>query len=64
MNTNPDDVGAAIMIYTINNLIEKYPDSFYIDRLGQANVSEAMLMDAFTAAVNTLMKHFGRVDML
>jgi penicillin amidase/acyl-homoserine-lactone acylase len=63
MRTDPDNVGAAIMVYTLDNLKEKYPDSIKLDRLGQANVNEATLIDAFTEAVNTLMTHFGRVDM-
>jgi acyl-homoserine-lactone acylase len=63
LRTDPDNVGAAIMVYTLNALDDKYPDSIHLDRLGQAKVSEAMLMDAFTQAVDTLMTHFGRVDM-
>ncbi|MFL7869791.1 MAG: penicillin acylase family protein, partial [Anaerolineales bacterium] len=63
MRTDPENVGAAVMVYTLNALDDKYPDSIHLDRLGQANVSEAMLMEAFTEAVDTLMTHFGRVDM-
>jgi penicillin amidase/acyl-homoserine-lactone acylase len=63
LSTDPDNVGAALMVYTLNALDDKYPDSVHLDRLGQANVSEAMLMDAFIEAVDTLMTHFGRVDM-
>jgi len=63
LSTDPDNVGAAIMVYTLNAIDDKYPDSIHLDRLGQANVSEAMLLDAFTEAVDTLMTHFGCVDM-
>jgi penicillin amidase/acyl-homoserine-lactone acylase len=63
LSTDPDNVGAALMVYTLNALDDKYPDSIHLDRLGQANVSQAMLMEAFTEAVDTLMTHFGRVDM-
>jgi len=63
LRTDPDNVGAAIVVYTLNALDDKYPGSLELSRLGQANVSEAMLMDAFTQAVDTLMTHFGRVDM-
>jgi penicillin amidase/acyl-homoserine-lactone acylase len=63
LRTDPNNVGATVMVYTLNALDDKYPDSIHLDRLGQANVSEAMLMDAFTEAVDTLMTHFGRVDM-
>jgi len=63
MNTNPDNVGAAIMVYTLNALDKKYPDSISLSRMGQSNVNEAILMDAFTEAVKTLNDHFGRVDM-
>jgi len=63
LSTDPNNVGAVVMVYTLNALDDKYPDSIHLDRLGQANVSEAMLMEAFTEAVDTLMTHFGRVDM-
>lgn len=63
LSTDSDDVGAAIMVYTLNALSDKYPDAIVLSRMGQANVSEAMLMDAFTEAVKTLNDHFGRIDM-
>jgi len=63
LSTDPDNVGAAIMIYTLNVVSYKYPDAIVLSRMGQANVSEAMLMDAFIEAVNTLMTNFGRMDM-
>jgi len=63
MQTDPGNVGAAIMVYTINALNEKYPSSVHLDRLGQGNVNDAMLMDAFNEAVDTLVAHFGRLDM-
>jgi acyl-homoserine-lactone acylase len=63
MRTDPDNVGAAIMVYTLHALNEKYPGSIKLSKLGEGTVNQAMLMDAFTEAVNTLMTHFGRVDM-
>ena len=63
LSTNPENTGAALMVSTLNALDDKYPDAIHLDRLGQANVSEAMLLDAFGEAVDTLMTHFGRVDM-
>jgi len=63
LSTDPDNVGAAIMVYTLNALGNKYPDSISLSRMGQANVNETMLMNAFIEAVNTLMTNFGRVDM-
>ncbi|HEU0295849.1 MAG TPA: acylase [Anaerolineales bacterium] len=63
MSTDPDNTGAALMVYTLNALSEKYPGSIRLSKLGQGNVNEAMLMDAFTSAVKTLNEHFGRVDM-
>jgi len=63
MNTNPDNVGAAIMVYTLNALDKKYPDAIELSRMGQSNVNEAILMDAFTEAVKTLNDHFGLEDM-
>jgi len=63
LGTDPENVGAAVMVYTLNALDDKYPDAIHLDRLGQANVDETMLMEAFKQAVDTLMTHFGRVDM-
>ena len=63
LGTDPNNIGAAIMVYTLNTLDEKYPGAVHLDRLGQGNVNQAMLMDAFTEAVETLMTHFGRVNM-
>ena len=63
LSTDPNNTGAALMVYTLNALSEKYPDAIELSRMGQSNVDEAMLMDAFTTAVKTLNDHFGRVDM-
>jgi penicillin amidase/acyl-homoserine-lactone acylase len=63
MSTNLENTGAALMVYTLHALNEKYPGSIKLSKLGQGNVNEAMLMDAFTSAVKTLNDHFGRVDM-
>jgi penicillin amidase/acyl-homoserine-lactone acylase len=62
MSTDPDNTGAALMVYTLNALDEKYPGSIQLSKLGQGSVNELMLMEAFTEAVHTLMAHFGRVD--
>ena len=62
MSTNPENPAAAVMVYTLNALSGKYPGSIELSRLGQSNVNEAMLMDAFLEAVKTLKGHFGRVD--
>jgi len=50
-------------VYTLNVLDKKYPDAIELSRMGQSNVDEAILMDAFTEAVKTLNDHFGSVDM-
>ncbi len=63
LGTNPENTGAALMVYTLNLLDEKYPDALHLDRLGQGNVDDTMLLDAFTEATNILMENFGRVDM-
>ena len=63
MRTDPDNIGAAIMMYTLISLDEKYPGSFKFSELGQGNVNQPMLMEAFIDAVDRLMQHFGRVDM-
>jgi len=63
MRTDPDNVGAAIMIYTLNALSAKYPDSITLSKLAASNVDEAILMDSLTEAVKTLNDNFGRVDM-
>jgi len=63
LSTNPENTGAALMVYTLNTLAEKYPGSIRLSRLGEGNVNEAMLVDAFTGAVKSLQEHFGRVDM-
>jgi acyl-homoserine-lactone acylase len=63
MNTDPNDTGAALMVYTLKMLAKKYPDSIELSKLGQANVNQSMLMDAFTEAVKTLNTHFGKLDM-
>lgn len=63
LRTDPDNVGAALMVYTLNTLSEKYPGSLSLSGLTEANVNEAMLMDAFTDAVSTLNTQFGRVDL-
>jgi penicillin amidase/acyl-homoserine-lactone acylase len=62
MSTDPENTGAALMVYTLNALDAKYPDSIQLSKMGQGNVSESMLVEAFTDAVNTLTTHFGRVD--
>ena len=62
LSTNPENTGAALMVYTLHALAEKYPGSVRLSRLGEGEVNEAMLMDAFTSAVKTLNENFGRVD--
>ncbi len=63
LSTDPNSTGAALMVYTLNALSVKHPDSISLSRMGQANVDKALLMDAFIEAVKTLNDHFGRVDM-
>jgi penicillin amidase/acyl-homoserine-lactone acylase len=63
LSTNPENNGAALMVYTLNALDKKYSGAIQLSKLGQGNVNEAMLMDAFTEAVNTLNQHFSRFDM-
>lgn len=63
LGTDPENSGAALMIYTLNALGTKYPGALQLSKLGQGNVNQAMLMDAFTTAVKTLNEKFGRVDM-
>jgi penicillin amidase/acyl-homoserine-lactone acylase len=63
MSTNPENSGAALMVYTLNALNKKYPGSIELSRLGQGNVNEAMLLDAFTDAAKYLDDHFKRLDM-
>jgi penicillin amidase/acyl-homoserine-lactone acylase len=62
MSTDPENTGAALMVYTLNALDKKYPGSIQLSKLGQGDVNEAMLFDAFTEATKTLIQHFGRVD--
>ena len=63
MSTNPENPGAAVMVYTLNALDKKYPGSIQLSKLGQGDVNESMLMDAFTEAVTTLNEKFGKLDM-
>jgi penicillin amidase/acyl-homoserine-lactone acylase len=63
MSTNPENPGAAVMVYTLNALSVKYPGSIQLSKLGQGNVNASMLMDAFTEAVTTLNTKFGKLDM-
>jgi penicillin amidase/acyl-homoserine-lactone acylase len=63
MSTNPENPGAAVMVYTLNALKAKYPDAIQLSKLGQGNVNESMLMDAFTEAVTILNTKFGKLDM-
>ena len=62
LGTNPENTGAPLMVYTLNTLAEKYPGALHLDRLGQGNVDETMLREAFTEATNILVENFGRVD--
>lgn len=62
MRTDPDNIGAAIMMYTLISLDEKYPGSFKFSELGQGNFTQTMLTEAFIDAVDKLVQHFGRVD--
>jgi penicillin amidase/acyl-homoserine-lactone acylase len=62
LRTDPDNTGAALMVFTLNSLAEKYPGAIQLSRLGQGEFNEAMLMDAFIDAVTKLNTHFGRVD--
>jgi len=63
MSTNPENPGAAVMVYTLNALDKKFPGSIKLSKLGQGEVNESMLMDAFTEAVTTLNTKFGKLDM-
>jgi penicillin amidase/acyl-homoserine-lactone acylase len=63
MSTNPENPGAAVMVYTLNALSVKYPGSIQLSKLGQGTVNASMLMDAFTKAVTTLNTKFGKLDM-
>jgi len=58
LRTNPENPGAALMVYTLNALSDKYPDAIALSRMGQSNVNETMLMDAFLDAVKTLKGRF------
>jgi penicillin amidase/acyl-homoserine-lactone acylase len=60
--TDPENNGAALMVLTLMNLNQKFPGSINISKLGQGNFNEAMALEAFQAAVQTLIQHFGRVD--
>ncbi len=61
--TDPENTGAALMVYTLAYLKQNYPDSLDVSEMaGTDNVSEAMLVQSFTLAVQTLNTHFGRVD--
>lgn len=62
MSTDPENTGAALMVFTLMNLKDKYPGSIELSRLGQGNFNEAMVLDSFTEATHTLVQHFGRVD--
>jgi len=62
MRTDPDNIGAAIMMYTLISLDNKYPGSFKFSELGQGDVNQSMLKEAFIDAVDKLIQHFGRVD--
>jgi penicillin amidase/acyl-homoserine-lactone acylase len=62
MRTDPDNTGAALMIFTLMKLNGKYPDSIRLSRLGQGNFNQAMVLDSFSEAVQTLVEHFGHVD--
>ncbi|HSG42755.1 MAG TPA: penicillin acylase family protein, partial [Anaerolineales bacterium] len=63
LSTDPDNTNAALILYTLNILNDKYPDAIHVDRLVQTNINETMLIDAFIEAVNTLNEKFGRIDM-
>jgi penicillin amidase/acyl-homoserine-lactone acylase len=63
MSTDPGNSGAALIVYTLNALSMKYPGSIQLSKLGQGNVNESMLIDAFTEAVTTLNSKFGKLDM-
>ncbi|MGE5374793.1 MAG: penicillin acylase family protein [Bacteroidota bacterium] len=62
LSADPENPSAGLMVLTIMNLNHKYPGSINIDRLGQGNFNQAMVLDSFTQATQTLMQHFGRVD--
>ena len=57
MTTNPENPGTAIMVYTLNALNKEYPGSIKLSKLGQGNVNESMLMDAFGEAAKYLDEH-------
>ena len=62
LGTDTENPSTALMSYTLYYLSEKYPDSIKLSELGQGNVNETMLIDAFSEATKKLNKHFGRVD--
>lgn len=63
LSTDPENTGAALMIYTITYLKQDYPDALNLSEMaGTANVSQQMLVQSFAKAVQTLNENFGRVD--
>ncbi len=62
LSTDPENKGAALMVFTLMNLDKSYPGAIKISKLGQGNVNQVMLIDAFTSAVKTIRQHFGQVD--
>jgi len=62
LGTDPDNTGTALMILTLTNINNDYSGAIDASMLYEGNVSQAMLMDSFTKAVDMLMEHFGRLD--
>ena len=62
LRSDPENTGTALMAYTLMNLNQKYPGAIDLSKLGQGEFNKSMVMDSFTAAVKSLLKHFGRVD--
>jgi penicillin amidase/acyl-homoserine-lactone acylase len=62
LGTDPENTGTALLVYTLINLHQKYPGAIDLSKLGQGNFNEAMVVESFTAAVKSIMEHFGRVD--
>lgn len=63
LGTDPENPGAALMVYTLNTLSANYPGAIQLSKLGQGNVNEAMLLDAFTKTVTYLNEKFNKLDM-
>ncbi len=62
LQTNPESLGATLMVYTIRQMNSDHPGAFEPSMLTGDAVDEALAKEGFANAVALLKKTFGRVD--